>query len=71
MKIVIITLDEDVARWARIRAAARDISFCRLVGELLREKMIEEETYQAAISIRAAQRIKKPGRQVSQTAGTT
>ena len=48
MKNVTITLDEDVARWARIRAAERDTSLSRLVGELLREKMIEEETYQEA-----------------------
>ncbi len=48
MKIVIITLDEDVARWARIRAAARRISLSHLVRELLQEKMAEEETYQAS-----------------------
>jgi hypothetical protein len=49
MKNVTITLDEDVARWARIRAAERDTSLSRLVGELLREKMAEEETYQTAM----------------------
>lgn len=49
VKNVTITLDEDVARWARIRAAERDTSLSRLVGELLREKMAEEETYQAAM----------------------
>jgi hypothetical protein len=49
MKNVTITLDEDVARWARIRAAERDTSLSRLVGELLREKMAAEETYQAAM----------------------
>jgi plasmid stability protein len=49
MKNVTITLDEEVARWARIRAAERDTSLSRLVGELLREKMAEEERYQAAM----------------------
>jgi plasmid stability protein len=49
MKNVTITLDEDVARWARIRAAERNTSLSRLVGELLREKMAEEETYQEAM----------------------
>jgi len=48
MKNVTITLDEDVARWARIKAAQRDTSLSRLVGELLREKMAEEASYQAA-----------------------
>jgi hypothetical protein len=42
MKNVTITLDEKVARWARIRAAERDTSFSRLIGELLREKMNQE-----------------------------
>jgi hypothetical protein len=46
MKNVTITLDEEVALWARIRSAERDTSVSRLVGEMLREKMLEEKTYQ-------------------------
>jgi hypothetical protein len=49
MKNVTITIEEDVARWARIRAAEEETSLSRLVGEMLREKMIEEKTYQAAM----------------------
>jgi plasmid stability protein len=49
MKNVTITLDEEVARWARIRAAERETSVSRLVGEMLRERMLEEESYQAAM----------------------
>ena len=45
MKNVTMTLNEKVARWARIRAAERETSLSRLVGELLREKMLEEEIY--------------------------
>ncbi|MBM4274972.1 MAG: hypothetical protein FJ134_11015 [Deltaproteobacteria bacterium] len=63
-KNVTITLDEDVARWARIRAAERDTSLSRLVGELLREKMLEEQTYQAAMEQYLSQpprMLKKPG----------
>ncbi len=48
MKNVTITPDEDVARWARIRAAAPDTSLSRLVGDLLREKTAQEETHQEA-----------------------
>lgn len=48
MKNVTITLDEEVARWARVRAAERDTSVSRLVGEMLRETMITEEGYRAA-----------------------
>lgn len=46
MKNVTITLDEEVARWARIHAAEKDTSVSRLVGELLREKMLHEDNYQ-------------------------
>ena len=42
MKNVTITLDEEVARWARIIAAEQNTSVSRLVGEMLREKMIDE-----------------------------
>ena len=49
MKNVTITLDKEVARWARIRAAKRDANLSRLVGKLLREKMLDEEKYQASM----------------------
>lgn len=42
MKNVAITVDEEVARWARVRAAEKDTSLSRLVGDLLRERMIDE-----------------------------
>jgi predicted HicB family RNase H-like nuclease len=45
MNKVTITIEEEVARWARIRAAEEETSLSRLVGEMLREKMIEEKTY--------------------------
>jgi plasmid stability protein len=64
MKNVTITLDEEVARWARIRAAERDTSVSRLVGEMLREKMVEEQAYQIAKQqylSRPAKKLKKPG----------
>ncbi len=49
MKNVTITLDEDVARWARVWAARNDTSVSRLLGELLRERMLREEGYEAAM----------------------
>jgi len=48
MKNVTITLDEIVARWARIRAAELNTSVSRLVGEMLREKMLDDERYDQA-----------------------
>jgi hypothetical protein len=64
LKNVTITLDEDVARWARIRAAERDTSVSRLVGELLREKMLEDQSYEAAMReylARPARKLKRTG----------
>ena len=49
MKNVTITLDEDVARWARIRAAEKNTSVSRLVGNLLKEKMEKEADYALAM----------------------
>ena len=34
-----MTLEEEVAQWARIEAARRDTSVSRLLGELLKERM--------------------------------
>jgi len=48
MRNVTITLDEETARWARIEAAKQGSSVSRLVGEMLRDYMMSEETYQRA-----------------------
>jgi predicted AAA+ superfamily ATPase len=64
MKKVTITLDERIARWARIRAAEQNTSVSRLVGELLREKMIDEEQYLIAMQQYLSQpphKLKKSG----------
>ncbi|MCA0375740.1 MAG: CopG family transcriptional regulator [Gemmatimonadetes bacterium] len=45
MRNVTVTLEEDVARWARIRAAELDTSVSRLLGDLLREQMQRELRY--------------------------
>ena len=55
MKNVTITLDEEVIRWTRIRAAGGDTSVSRLVGELLREKMRDESNYQTSMQNYLAQ----------------
>lgn len=46
---VTITLEEEVARWARIKAAEQDMSISRLVGEMFRQKMLTEQSYQSAM----------------------
>jgi hypothetical protein len=49
MKNVTVTLDEDVALWARVWAARNDTSVSRILGEILRERMLQEEGYAAAM----------------------
>ena len=49
MKKITITLDEEVARWGRIRAVQQNTSLSRLMGEMLKEKMQEEEVYLRAM----------------------
>lgn len=65
MKNVTVTLDEDVARWARVRAAELDISVSRMLGDLLREQMAREVTYQTEMR----QYLVREARPIS-TAGT-
>jgi hypothetical protein len=43
-----ITADEEVLRWARVRAAEQNTSVARLVGELLRRHMQSEQGYESA-----------------------
>jgi hypothetical protein len=45
MKNVTITLEEEVARWARVWAAERGTSVSRILGETLKEKMQKESSY--------------------------
>jgi hypothetical protein len=48
MRNMTITLDEDVARWARIRAAELDTSVARLLGDFLRQMMEDDAAYDRA-----------------------
>jgi len=64
MKNVIITLDEQVALRAPIKAVERNVSLSRLVGELLHKKMLEEEQYQTLMQYylsQPLQPLKAPG----------
>lgn len=49
MKNVTITMDDEVARWARMAAAEREMSLSRFVGELLRERMKQNRAYEQAM----------------------
>ena len=49
LRNVTVTLEEDVAQWARIEAARRDTSVSRLLGELLKERMTALDAYEKAM----------------------
>jgi hypothetical protein len=48
MKNVTITLEEDVALWARVWAARQGSSVSKILGETLKEKMQKERGYSRA-----------------------
>ena len=64
MKKITVTLDEDVAQWARMCAVEKRISVSRLIGELLKQKMLDEKVYGTAMRqylCRPAKALKQPG----------
>ena len=63
MKNVTITLPEDAARWARVRAAQLNTSVSRLLGDMLREMMEADRAYESAMNeylSRGAQALSQP-----------
>ena len=48
MKNVTVTLDEDTAARARVKAAERKMSLSRYVGEVLRKELRHDDEYEAA-----------------------
>ena len=49
MKNVTVTLDDETARWARIEAAKREQSVSAFLRSMLRERMIGDAGYAAAM----------------------
>ena len=49
MKNVTVTMEDNVADWARMEAARRNTSVSRLVGELVAEKMRHDDAYERAM----------------------
>jgi hypothetical protein len=48
MKNLTITLDEETARLARIRASEREMSLSRYIGEVLRRELRHDDAYETA-----------------------
>jgi hypothetical protein len=49
LRNITITLEENVARWARIEAAKNDSSLSGFLAGILRTRMREETDYEAAM----------------------
>ena len=67
LRNVTITLEENVARWARLEAARQDTSVSRLLGRILEERMAEEDDYERSMRRALAQKpfLKSDGRYLS------
>ena len=48
LRNITITLEESVARWARIEAASQETSVSRFLANILKERMREKDEYDAA-----------------------
>ena len=49
LRNVTVTLEEKVALWARVEAARQDTSVSRLLGDILKERMKANDSYEAAM----------------------
>ncbi len=67
LRNITITLEESIARWARIEAAQRDTSISRLLAGILKERMLQEDAYQGAMRRALARKpfLKTNGRYLS------
>ena len=49
LRNITITLEENVARWARLEAAKQETSVSRLLAQILQERMIQQDEYGRAM----------------------
>ncbi len=49
LRNVTVTMEERVARWARLEAARKETSVSRLLGAILKERMLEKDRYERAM----------------------
>jgi len=48
LRNITITLEENLAPWARIEAARSDTSVSRFLAEILKERMMQKNNYEVA-----------------------
>jgi hypothetical protein len=49
LRNITVTLEESVARWARLEAARQETSVSRLLGRILQERMTQQGEYGRAM----------------------
>ena len=49
LRNITVTLEKNVARWARLEAARKGTSVSRLLGAILKERMLEKDGYDRAM----------------------
>ena len=54
LRNITVTLEEDVAQWARIEAARKDTSVSRLLGTLLKKQMSNQNSAAVEVASRLA-----------------
>ena len=67
LRNVTVTLEESVARWARMEAARQDTSVSQLLADILKERMRETDDYDRAMRQALARKpfLKTDGRYLS------
>ena len=67
LRNITVTLEENVARWARLEAARKETSVSRLLGGILKERMLEKDGYDRAMRRALARKpfLKTDGRYLS------
>jgi hypothetical protein len=67
LRNVTVTLEQDVARWARLEAARQETSVSRLLGGILKDRMLEKDSYERAMRRALARKpfLKTDGRYLS------
>ena len=48
LRNITVTVEPEVARWARVKAAREDLSLSASIGKLLKDRMVEEEAYEVS-----------------------
>ena len=67
LRNITLTLEEEVARWARIEAAKEDVSVSRFLAGILRQRMAAQDDYAKAMRRALARKpfLKTDGRYLS------